>query len=714
MMNQIVNKLKKEGHRIYLLTGNRYKNENYGKVFEKYNFTYDSDCMNDIFESVHPHVTLFMGAYDTNFTWLDERRDAVKFASSLMNLLSAFSMGNYGRFIYLSSQEVFAGDYPEDITEDEPITADTFRGMAFAQGEELCKSYQECRKLDIVTLRLDNLYAMPARKKEVAGICPRMCLSALLDQRIDAEVHHRFSMIYESDAVEYIYRVMACKEHYFHLYHISSAEAVSELQIAKFIAEASDKEIVIEEKTAWNERKVLSSKRFDEEFGLKIFNVAEEVAKKMMAQMRHNRKAFLYDEDEKKPFWDRFKERAGWLVQALIPFVENLICFIPFFMLNNRAVDSAYFASLDLYLLYVILFAIIYGQQQATFSAVLAVGGYLFRQMYSRSGFEVLLDYSTYVWIAQLFILGLVIGYMRDRISTLQSESEEEQSFLTYQLNDMTDINQSNVRVKDALETQIVNHNDSIGKIYNITSQLDRYMPEEVLFYAAEMVSKLMNSKDVAIYTVSNHDFARLASSTSPLARQYGQSIRYRQMNEMSKALIDRKVYINRSIDEKYPHMASAIYEGEEMQLILMVWGIPWEQMTLGQSNLLVVVSYLIQNAVLHANRYMAALEDKRYVDGIKILETESFSSLVKAFQRAMDRQLTECTLIEIIVENGDYRTAGELLTKKMRMSDYLGTLKDGKLYALLANTKSSDAGIVLKRFAECGYDARVVEEFQA
>ena len=70
---------------------------------------------------------------------------------------------------------------------------------------------------------------------------------------------------------------------------------------------------------------------------------------------------------------------------------------IPFFgvtvYLNNRAVSSQYFSKLDFYLLYVLLFAIIYGQQQAIFSALLATAGYCFRQMYDKTGFEVLLDY---------------------------------------------------------------------------------------------------------------------------------------------------------------------------------------------------------------------------------------------------------------------------------------------------------------------------------
>lgn len=138
--------------------------------------------------------------------------------------------------------------------------------------------------------------------------------------------------------------------------------------------------------------------------------------------------------------------------------------FYPIFMINNRVVGSQYFSKLDAYLLYVLLFAIVYGQQQAIFSALLATVGYCFRQMYHQSGLEVLMDYSTYIWMAQLFILGMVVGYMRDQILQIKKDDEEEIGYLRGQLGDMTEINDSNVRMKQLFELQLVNQKDSLGK----------------------------------------------------------------------------------------------------------------------------------------------------------------------------------------------------------------------------------------------------------
>ncbi len=717
MINNLIIKLNKEGHRVYLLTGDKYNKEPYQKVFERYNFTYDSSCLNEIYESVGPDLTLFMGAYDTNFRWKDEEKESVRYSACLMNLLMGYAMRGRGRFIYLSSDAVYGKHHPRDIREEEPVCPVGYRGMALAQAEEMCESYRKARGLDIITLRLDHLYSIPKTRRDVTDICTRMCLSSMEKKTITVEEGSSLSLLFEADAIEFVYRVIAAKEHKSALYNISSSRELTQRQLAELVQElmGDSAEIVAEGDAMEEKRIVLSHVLYDSEFGIPFFCQERDIVGKIATQMKRNSYAFLTGEDVKLPLGKRLLQKSGWLLRAMIPFAENLVAFIPFFMLNNRAVGSEYFANLDFYLLYVLLFAIVHGQQQATFSAVMAVAGYCFRQMYSRSGFEVMLDSNTYVWIAQLFILGLAVGYMRDQIRKLKEEKDEEKDFMVQQLDDIQDINSSNVRVKDALETQIVNQNDSVGKIYSITSALDQYNPEEVLFYAAEMLGRLVRSRDVAIYVVSNQAYARLFSSTSKKARMLGSSIRYTEMGELYETLKERKVFINRRMDERYPLMANAIFDDkDEMQMILMIWGIPWESMTLGQANQLVVISALIQNASLRANRYLSVLENQRYVAGTNVLETEAFTSLVNAYMKAQSKGLTECTLLLVKAEQNVREEAGKVLVAKLRQSDYMGTLGDGNLYALLSNTNTADAQYVIKRFEEAGYVSQIVEESAA
>ena len=47
---------------------------------------------------------------------------------------------------------------------------------------------------------------------------------------------------------------------------------------------------------------------------------------------------------------------------------------------------------------------------------------------------------------------------------------------------------------------------------------------------------------------------------------------------ELYEKLREKKVFINKTMDERYPLMADAIYSEDRMQLILMVWGSPWRE----------------------------------------------------------------------------------------------------------------------------------------
>ena len=63
----VIRKFGKEGARIYALTGGKNSENRYKKVYEQYDFSYDNNCIKEVFESVNPDVTIFTGAFDSNF-----------------------------------------------------------------------------------------------------------------------------------------------------------------------------------------------------------------------------------------------------------------------------------------------------------------------------------------------------------------------------------------------------------------------------------------------------------------------------------------------------------------------------------------------------------------------------------------------------------------------------------------------------------------------
>lgn len=281
-MDAMINKLNKDGHRVYLLTGSKNSQTSYQKVFEKYNFEYDSDSIREILVSANPDVVIFMGAYDSRYDWGNARKTSVQFTADLTNVISAYSSVKKGRFLYLSSQEVFGRSYVEDIKEDEPVSATSFRALALAQGEEICKSYYNTRGMQSIVVRMDHLYGTPKRGKMENNPCFQMTLEMLRDNKVSANSRNLFSMIHQNDAVQFLYQLATAEKLEHSIYHISSGSVISQMKLAHMVSNAAGSGIeVVDDTVGSGYRMVLSGERFEKEFGRKIFVSYEEGVKRL-------------------------------------------------------------------------------------------------------------------------------------------------------------------------------------------------------------------------------------------------------------------------------------------------------------------------------------------------------------------------------------------------------------------------------------------------
>ena len=720
LINSLTDRFYKEGHRIFRITGARFKKTTNRHVFEQYDFPYDSPVIGEIFESADPDVVVFTGAFDPLFDWKTETtHTAVKYTACLLSLLMAFSCTGKSRFICLSSQEVFSGWHDGSLDETAAPQNTDNRGMALIEAENLCRSFRRDRGADVVILRLGTFCHCPQTPADTMDVVSQMCLDALRNRQVTFDRKHEISLLFERDVVQFVTQAAFAPDCGDGLYNIASDLIRSEEELAHLVAACAQQSgkkkdgmpqvAVCDSGRERKERVQLSNARFRSAFGINRFADPKTEIERILAYMRAHPDVFLEGAPHAETFWQRLMRRFGWAARALVPFLENGILFIPFFMLNNRAVGSQYFAKIDFYLLYVLLFAVVHGQQQAIVSAMLATAGYIFRQMYQRTGFDVILDYNTYIWIAQLFIVGLTVGYLHDTIRKLREEAAEDHEYMVGQLQDIRDINSSNVRVKDALETQVISQNDSVGKVYRMVSQLDRYNADEVLFYAAGLLKEMMGSEDIAIYTCTMPEFARLFTATSGKARSLGNSIRRGSLGQLSRDVSSRRVFINRSLDPDLPMMAGGVYRDDRILMVVMVWTLPWEMMTLGEADRLAVICGLIRDAVYRADRYLAALESRRFISGTRVLKKEAFSDLLEVHHEAYLHGLTEATLLSMPVSAETLYSRSEAVRHVLRNTDYIGTLEEGSLLVLLTNTNAAGASVVLRRLSEAGIAMRAV-----
>ncbi|MCI8562053.1 MAG: NAD(P)-dependent oxidoreductase [Lachnospiraceae bacterium] len=698
----LIRKLHKENDTVYVLTGEKYYGKKPHYVFEQYTFSYSSDSITEVLDSVQPDVILFTGAYDSNFQWFNIRNESMHYLSGLINIILSAESHKVRNFIYLSSHQVYNSHSESLIPADAKTTANDYVGIAIAQGEDLCRHFNETTDLDIHILRIDHMYKTPENLEEATDVCSRLCLEAAKKGMVTVNGNLTFSMVNVADAIFGIFDFIHAKEYSQFIYQLSTSEAITELQIAEIIRTV-DSSITIQDETAGGKQQIILDKAdFLNEFHLKIFHTYEKTIPQIYNHIRKNKKNFLTNAEKSKAGGNKFVNRLKALFQAMLPFIENCILFLPVFMINNRAVGSKYFEKLDFFLLYVLLFAGVYGTKQAIFSAVLSTAGYFFRQLYFRTGMEVLVDYNTYLWIAQLFIVAMAVGRLRDSTKSISYEKDEEITFLSSQLEDLVDINESNNRIKNIYQNRILDYDDSLVKIYGITSELDSLEAGAVLFYAADIIGRILGTDDVAIYQIANGDYCRLFSATSKQAKSLGKSVKYSAMTEMMTAINNKQVYINKTMNEDYPLMASAIYRSDKPIELIMLWGLPFENMTVYHCNLLTVLGYMIYNSVERADRYLDALATTRFIAGTRLLTKDAFEELHHTYQDAMNKGFTEYIILSASSRYAmTYKQWSQKLSSKLRFSDYLGIDKQNRICILLTNSNIKDAQFIVQRFAE-------------
>lgn len=90
-------------------------------------------------------------------------------------------------------------------------------------------------------------------------------------------------------------------------------------------------------------------------------------------------------------------------------------------------------------------------------------------------------------------------------------------------------------------------------------------------------------------------------------------------------------------------------------------------------------------------------------------MKADAFRGLVASYERAKDRNLTTYCLLLFSDSGKSLSDTSGALSAKIRPNDYLGQDGSGDLAALLTNTDTEGAGIVISRFEKAGFPCRLV-----
>lgn len=713
LTRELVNKLNKEGWRIFTLVSDPFASKP-AYVFEQYRFGYESDNMNDILASCRPDVILFTGAYDPSFTWTanHEVQDSCLFIAGLNNLLICAREQGTRHFVYLSSDCVYQDSHPQNIHEEIKPSPSSIKAITIAQGEALAIAMGSHSSLEVTVARVASMYFIPQNHSECRDPLTLLCLDALIRGRVKVNAQIVYAPLYIGDAVHALFLLFSVPLRRHHIYHISSEQEITAASAAQIIEAASARPVtVIDETKGLKKRTVLSGRRFAEEFDFQARTAPVESIPRIVLYMEGHRRQFDTPRRQGGLF-------LGWLggtrkaLAQLFPFVECVAVFFVFFIADSFAAGVPYLQGVNFYLLFVLLFAVIRGRVLAIVAFALATGGHFYQQMCVRGALDLVTGVDIYIWVAELFLVGIVAGHLRDRLVQLRQEKEEEHNFLTNRIKNISFINDTNTKMKNYFQEKVINSNESIGWFYDIISQLDQAGSAEVIFIASDFISRVMDCKNVAIYRVSDGSYCRLMASTTPRARSLGKSIYMKERQEFFQLLKDGQVFINRALDKDLPSMASALADTEgRMRVIFFLWDLPYERKTLYHTNTLKLLGSLVNNAMFRAANYLEAIASTRLVPGTRILQEDAFVEMWSIYERTSSKQLIEYSMLQVPAGGLPLAEWSEKLGSLLRQEDIIGLLPGQNLGILLTNTPAGEAEPILNRMKAAGIAVSLAAE---
>lgn len=694
----LISRLKKEDNQVFVVTGKVRKNGvKPVEVFQEYNFTYDSDSISYILKSIEPDIVLFSGASDSILDMDHNKNQCSKYISGLTNVVIHCKDLNIKKFIYISSCSVFEGN--EGIIDDDtrPIATNN-RNKAILMGEKICTDYHE--EISYIThiVRVGEIYGKYKDEIIEDSVCTRMINEALKDNIVSVYNNSQHNLIYIDDIIDSIYRIIVQRTEKNTVYNITSDSVYDEVQLIKVIEEVINKKIEIDTKKSDKrisnyELQNIKELGFKEKYDIKrgIKNVYKVIDKKTTIETK--------DDKQRASFIGnmfRFPNRKKNIILSLI---ENILFFLVLQSLIIFTKSFSLHEIIDIYLLYVIVIAVIYGYIQAVFAVAFSIMGKIYTYLFIDSSYIAFNDYDIYLWILQLFAIGVLIGYLKDKYRRRYKDLKDEKDYLKLELENIKDINNSNVEVKSLYEKRLINYKDSFARIYNIVSQLDAIEPQEVIFKSVNVVCEIMNTQDVAIYTCdSNSQFCRLMAASTKKAKKMKKSIKITSHRDMYFKLMRQEIYINKKMNPQYPIMAGGTYKDGHLQTIIMVWSLPFESNNLYEKNIFGVLCKLIEGTMDKAYEYMNNISESYSLTEGDIMSAKAFSKVLELYTYGANEHLVEFSLLKLKDHNYEEKQLHKLLKEMVRDTDYIGVNNKNDVFILLTNANIEEAKYVIDR----------------
>lgn len=693
LASKLVDRMAKEENDIYIISEKDFIHEIKPALpYKLYAYKSDSVGIQKVFASICPEIVIFAGDVYLNEIW-EQTKETNTYLSELLNVLNSSVLNYTEKFIYLSSQEVYC---PQSGTllEESKTSPTTYKGLLCFQGESMVRNFGDMYKLDYVILRTSDIYGCSINEG-CKDFTTKILNGFYSDGEFVANKGKVMFPLYIKDVVESIFRSKDVTPS--DVYNVSGNEITNEFEVACLLNNALEWKFNVKE-TEKSEN---------------VFNLDNSKIKRELEWFQfHTLQDVIFDGEFnlKKAPEKPSKLEAVHRQSAFMQSLENVLVFCFFIFLTFLCQSHSALRSMDLFYIYIILMSLMFGVRQSILSVMLSSAFYILHSGINVTSIvDILINVSSILKIAEYIFMGVVVGYSVDQYRAVLQERKVEYDYLEGEYNEIKEINDDNVAIKQEYERRLISYKTSLPKLYSIISELTVLEPEKIFAAIVKVVKDVMDTDTVAVYMLnSKSSYARLMVSLNEKSIFQGKSFNLDNFSKLRDTLYENEIFVGSQWDENEPSLAAPIFHKGQCIAIIVINEMPFKALNLYQMNLFRTLSVLITSSIVKANAYEEAVRDGKYIDQTDILISSEFKKLVNIREEERKQGLSDYCLLKVEC-NSDILGVYEKIYNMLRNTDSFGVTEQNELMVLLGNTQEKDAEYVLKRFKDRGINASIV-----
>lgn len=552
--------------------------------------------------------------------------------------------------------------------------------------------------MEYVILRTDIVLGC-AGDEDTGSLEERIVRDFSMSQNFEANNNRIYSPVSVKDLANAVLR--CCGVTVSNCYHAAGNEAISETGLAELIREKLDEKFIILEKTQDETSYALSNEKIKKELEWVPFYTAAEALKKER----------LKPAETKEQKNKRGKKKSG-----LLAAFENIFLFAIFAVFSMWSQDNALMIKIDIMSIYIVLCGLAFGISQSLPAIIFSCVFYILQGYESSiSVTGVLTNVGTLLQFAAYIFVGVATGYTVDFYKLKIKEKDTEYQFLDREYEIIKEINHDNFIIKREYQNRLLNYKTSMPKLYSVIERLTVLEPERIFSETINAVKEIMEVETVAVYLAKKgSSYMRLIVSSQEKAVVGGKSWNMTDYPDIEEAFRKDDVFLSLTRNDREPAMAAPIYYQGECIAALVIKEVPFAYLNLNYTNLFRTLTVMITSAIVKAKDYENAVRNELYIPDSEIFYPYEFKKIISIAVDKKDFDTADYCVLQIMTEESILNIYQKIINF-FRNTDFLGIDDEGRLFVLLGNTDSDEAGHVIERMQRVGVEAKYVsyEELQ-